>query len=98
MPTAQAFVRLREGFRKNANEIDPEKIAAALKAANSSIGYVKMMTPKHMQRGTGTESKDGITRIVIGDNANKGRNPMSNWTGMCQARGRSFCFGLPCSL
>jgi hypothetical protein len=73
---------MREGFRKNAGEIDPVKIAAALQSANSSIGYVKMMTPKHLQKSSGGSSEDGVTRIIIGDQAStRGRSPMSNWTG-----------------
>mmetsp|Transcript_20150 Transcript_20150/g.33956 ORF Transcript_20150/g.33956 Transcript_20150/m.33956 type:complete len:137 (-) Transcript_20150:161-571(-) len=78
---AQAFVRVREGFRKNADEVNPEKITAALKSANSSIGYVKMMTPKHLQKNSASGPSDGVTRIVIGDKAKSGRNPTSNWTG-----------------
>jgi hypothetical protein len=82
--SAQAFVRVREGFRQNAQEVDQEKIATALKAANSSIGYVKMMTPKHLQKKASDGPSDGVTRIVIGDKANNGRNPTSNWTGTSQ--------------
>lgn len=79
---AQAFNRMRDSFRKNASEVDPEKIATALKAANSSIGYVKMMTPKHLQKSDSTDKPEGgITRIIIGDKANNGRSPMSNWSG-----------------
>lgn len=80
---------MREGFRKNSSEIDPDKIAAALKAANSSIGYVKMMTPKHLHKDySDSTPSDGVTRIIIGEKANAGRAPTSNWTGSNMVRRR----------
>jgi hypothetical protein len=46
-----AIKQIREGFRENKFESDQENIENLLRKASSSLGFIKIMTPK---RGKGT--------------------------------------------
>ena len=45
-----------------------------------NLGYLKIVTPKHMRKSEGSE---GSTRIVFGtvDGVTKTSKPVTNWTG-----------------
>ncbi len=72
----QTIDEIRKQFRANSSEFDQEKVKKLLEQAQSSISYLKMVTPK--QQG----SQSGVTRIVFG-NGDNGRSSkaVSNWSG-----------------
>ena len=74
-----AIQSVRSQFREHAGEEDTNKIAELLTKANSSLGYLKMISPK--MRGVGSGQQTGRTRITFGGNMKKGRAVVSNWTG-----------------
>jgi len=87
---------VREQWRANATEEDPTVVQALLTKANSSLGYLKMISPKVMRipsasasssssdgDGGGIKTKQsGRTRIVFGAGGDKQTYKVeSNWTG-----------------
>jgi len=69
--------RIREGFRLNISETDPQKMQELLKHAQSTLGYLKIVTP----RQAGARSQEGVTRIVFGESKEQPGRAVSNWTG-----------------
>ena len=51
-----AWRQLREGYRKNADERSPEKIANLIKQAGEKIAYLRIVTPKNMWRSNASNS------------------------------------------
>jgi len=68
---------VRKEFRYNASEEDPSRVAALLSKANSSMGYLKIVSPK----APGTGQQTGRTRITFGAEGKKKSTITSNWTG-----------------
>jgi len=66
--------RIRSEFRANVSA-DAEQIDDMLKKANSSLGYLKIVTPRKQKNQT------GVTKIVFGEEKEGGRKAMTNWTG-----------------
>jgi hypothetical protein len=78
----EALVSLRTQFRENAGVEDKDKIAALLTKANSSLGYLKMISPKTRGSASGDSKQSGRTRIVYGSSEGKSNTKVvSNWTG-----------------
>lgn len=75
---AQSIAQIREGFRSAKGVNDPKEIQILLEKANSSLGYLKIITPRSAQ----SKPQTGKTTIVFGegDNLKPGR-AVSNWTG-----------------
>lgn len=69
--------KIKQQFRANASETSPEKLNELLQHANSSLGYLKIVTPRKMK------DQQGHTTIVFGSNSNepKSSKAVSNWTG-----------------
>jgi hypothetical protein len=73
-----ALQQIRTAFRQNAQEMNVEKINELLLKAQSSISYLKMVTPKS------TLNQGGVTRIVFGEGKDNNGIPtkaVTNWTG-----------------
>jgi hypothetical protein len=70
----ESIRKIQEEFRKNSNEHNPERIEELLKYANSTLGYLKIVTPKRLKDQT------GHSKIVFGDDS-KINKAVSNWTG-----------------
>lgn len=72
------IVEIKQQFRAN-KEKSTSEVAALLETANSSLGYLKIITPRVRAR----EGQSGVTRVVFGPSIadGKGRKPMTNWTG-----------------
>lgn len=51
------------------------KVVKLLEQAQSSLGYLKMVTPKQPR------SQAGVTRIVFGEHDGKVSKAVSNWSG-----------------
>lgn len=68
--------QIRIAFRDSSGETDPEKIRKLLEHAQSSLGYLKIVTPK---RAGGTQT--GVTKIVFGNKSAPQGKAVSNWTG-----------------
>ena len=53
-----AWSQLREGYRKNADESDPEKISNLIEEAGKKIAFLRIVTPK------ASSNQSGVTRWV----------------------------------
>jgi hypothetical protein len=74
----EAVLRIRKEFRANSGETSRDEIEEMLKKANSSLGFLKIMTPK---RSFG-EKQSGTTTMVFGKNKDgTTKKAMSNWHG-----------------
>jgi hypothetical protein len=67
---------IKSEFRRNHDEVDPLRIEEMLLKAQSSLGYLKIVTPKIRTAG-----QAGITKIVYGSSDGKVSKAVSNWTG-----------------
>ena len=65
-------------FRKHADDVDDEKVEELLKKANSSLGYLKRITPRSR---SSSEKQSGRTRLVFGEGGPREGKAVSNWTG-----------------
>lgn len=73
----QVITRIKTEFRKHRTETKTETIEKLIKDAESSLGYLKIITPRRPNN-----NQQGVTRIVFGDaDAKKEGRAMSNWTG-----------------
>eukprot|EP01035_Chromulina_nebulosa_P036096 gene36096-48584_t len=72
---ADARLKIREGFKSNLNVEDQTVVQELLSKATSSLGYMKMITPKKFNEG-----QSGFTKIVFGD-ATRPTRAVTNWTG-----------------
>ncbi len=71
--------KIKLEFRKNAVESDPEIVKKLLDHANSSISYLKIVTPRQSNR-----YQTGHTRIIFRNGVDAGiggSKAVSNWTG-----------------
>mmetsp|Transcript_5158 Transcript_5158/g.7848 ORF Transcript_5158/g.7848 Transcript_5158/m.7848 type:complete len:142 (-) Transcript_5158:130-555(-) len=73
---------VREGFRKDINESDPDRIDELIMKAHSKLSFLRMVTPKT------TRDAIGITKIAYidgkmleGQGENRGKAALSNWDG-----------------
>ena len=73
----EALSLIRKEFRSNASEEDPSRVEALLSKANSSMGYLKIISSK--TAGTGQQA--GRTRIILGAEGKKKSTIISNWSG-----------------
>ncbi len=89
----EILAQIRTEFRSNSSETSAEKIGEMLKKAQSSLGYIKVISPRTRSGQSGT------TKIVFGNNSSNGNGdgsdggsssdlnkplknkPISNWTG-----------------
>lgn len=69
--------QIKEGFRNGKNISDPKEIHAMLEKASSTIGYLKIVTP----RSPLTHVQSGKTKTVFGEEGFKRGRAVSNWTG-----------------
>lgn len=66
--------QIRTAFRAPVSE---DAVDEAIIKAQSTLGYLKIVTPKRMSDG-----QSGVTKTIFGDaTPNQGRKPVSNWTG-----------------
>lgn len=71
--------KIRQEFRKNASESDPEIVKKLLHQANSSLSYLKIVTPRNA-----IKDQSGHTRIIFKNSVDagiSGSKAVSNWTG-----------------
>lgn len=70
--------QIQQAFRNNSNETNSKKIIELVSKAQSSLGYLKIITPKSTSNG------EGYTKIVF-NSAQSGKysvaKAVSNWTG-----------------
>ena len=69
--------QIRKGFRAGKETDDPAQIKEMLEKANSTLGYLKIVTPRSPKQHVQT----GKTKTVFGDDSMKLSRPVSNWTG-----------------
>ena len=79
---AETLTQIKSEFRNHSIEDSESRVEELLKKANSSLGFLKMITP----RSRSSESSTGHTKIIFGDGkGGKSRagskNVVSNWTG-----------------
>ena len=70
---------IKQEFRRNV-EAEPALLPQLLEKANSTLGYLKIVTPKSARK----QAQQGITKIMFGtgdDIQKNGAKVMSNWTG-----------------
>lgn len=73
-----AILQIKNDFRININEEDKDKVRIMLEKANSTLGYLKIVTPRNILT---YEQKDSI-KLVFGDiNKQKQNKAVSNWSG-----------------
>ena len=70
------LLQIKEGFRAGQDASDPSKIQEMLTKANSTLGYLKIITP----RSPKDHQQAGRTRTFFGDDVKRSR-AVSNWTG-----------------
>jgi hypothetical protein len=66
--------------RKHADAADPATIEKLLGKANSTLGYLKIVTPRGARQGP----QQGVTRITFGPTGAEAARPgkaVSNWSG-----------------
>jgi hypothetical protein len=73
-----ALSSVRKQFKEHSEEKDSERVAELLAKANSSLGYLKMISPKTKST---TDGQTGRTRITYGDAGGSKGTVVSNWTG-----------------
>ena len=73
----ETLALIQKEFRSNALEQDPGRVATLLGKANSTIGYLKIISPK-----SSTSGQTGRTKIVFGSDGTKGskKKVVSNWS------------------
>jgi hypothetical protein len=75
----ESLQQIKDGFRNGMSESDPEKVREMLGKANSTLGYLKIVTPRSSHR---TAQAGKVTlRFGEGDDLRSGARPVSNWTG-----------------
>lgn len=67
--------RIKEEFRKNSSETNSNTIAELLKYAQSTLGYLKIVTPKRLTNQT------GHSKVIFGSQSKLDGKAISNWTG-----------------
>ncbi len=70
--------QIQQAFRSNSNETNSSKIKELVAKAQSSLGYLKIITPKSTSNG------EGYTKIVFDTNQSgksSSSKAVSNWTG-----------------
>ena len=70
---------IRAGFREGRGEGGEERVRELVEKAQSTLGYLKIVTPKRVSDG-----QAGVTRTVFGAADPSGASPRkaySNWTG-----------------
>ena len=74
-----AILQIQNDFRTNINEEDKDKVRIMLEKANSSLGYLKIVTPRNIST---YEQKDSI-KLIFGDinQQKQSKAAVSNWTG-----------------
>jgi hypothetical protein len=76
---SQTLKEIRYSFRANASETDPARIREMLEKAQSSLGFLKIVTPK--RPGDSGQPQSGRSRIVYGTDKNTGSKVVTNWHG-----------------
>lgn len=70
---------IRAGFREGRREGSDERVRELIEKAQSSLGYLKIVTPRRVSDG-----QTGVTRTIFGSADASAANPRkaySNWTG-----------------
>lgn len=74
---ASSLQQVRAEFRKNKGESDPAAVQKLVQKAVSSLGYLRIVTPKK-----GGSGQVGTSRLVFDSERRfEGRRPMTNWNG-----------------
>ena len=72
--------KIRNEFKTGSEIMDTEKIQELIKKANSTMGYLKIITPRSSRRKE--DVQQGITKIVYGTGDDKmGTKAVTNWHG-----------------
>ncbi|RYG68729.1 LYR motif-containing protein [archaeon] len=71
---ADSIDRIRNEFRQHSNVHDAKRIEELLKHAQSTLGYLKIVTPRR------SYEQQGVTKVVFGD-LSAPKKAVSNWTG-----------------
>lgn len=71
-----SILKIKAEFRKHSHEVNPDEVHKLIKHAESTLGYLKIVTPKS------SSSQSGRTKIIFGtaDNLTTTK-AVSNWTG-----------------
>jgi hypothetical protein len=74
----RSITQLQEAFRNNSNESDTEKIRDMLVKAQSTLSYLKIVTPR-----SASHEQTMHTKVDLGDDsgAKRSSKAVSNWTG-----------------
>ena len=59
--------------------MDPDRVQELIKKANSTIGYLKIITPRTSRRKD--DVQQGATTIVFGEGGKLGPKAVTNWHG-----------------
>ena len=71
--------QIRQGFRNSLNVTDPSELQKTIEKANSTLGYLKMVTPKSCSNQVGTFRKVYIKSSC--DDIVGGKKAVTNWHG-----------------
>lgn len=71
---ADSVSRIRQEFRQHSAVHDANRIEELLKHAQSTLGYLKIVTPRR------SYEQQGATKVVFGD-PTAPQKAVSNWTG-----------------
>jgi hypothetical protein len=73
-----SIAQIREGFKTGKGLSDPSEVQKMLEKANSTLGYLKIVTPKSAQN----KVQEGKVTFVFGDkDPLRPDRAVSNWTG-----------------
>jgi hypothetical protein len=71
-------IQIRTKFRESSGIQDPVAIEEMLKSANSTLGYLRMITPREKTN----DVEERISRMVVGEDKKlSSRKAVTNWSG-----------------
>ena len=73
----EAYNEIRITFRKNRNVTNENEISTMLQRATSTLGYLKIVTPKRI----GLVKDSYITKISFGGDSSRLSKAVTNWSG-----------------
>lgn len=73
--------QIKVEFRKSSDISDPNHIKQLLEKANSTLGYIKMITPRTVSNQTGTFRKVYANDSTDNLQTKSAKKAMSNWHG-----------------
>ena len=73
----ESLQQIRNEFKKNAYEVDEDAVSEHLKKANSTLSFMKIITPKR------SKEQSGSTKIIFGKDQSGvvTKKAVTNWHG-----------------